>query len=111
MHREDPAAAISRFAIVENDPMAKRAVDIFVEIYGAQTGNLALMCLPYGGIYIVGGIAPKILDQLVSGNRFLRHYHDKGRMSRLLKQFSIRVVLDTQVGLKAPPCMPLNNSR
>ncbi|ODN42701.1 glucokinase [Piscirickettsia litoralis] len=99
MHNEDPAAAISRFATENNDPMARRALDIFVDLYGAQAGNLALMSLPYGGIYIVGGIAPKMLPQLTDG-RFMKAYSDKGRMSRMLDDFPIHIVLDTQIGLK-----------
>ncbi|ALA26146.1 glucokinase [Piscirickettsia salmonis] len=99
MHKEDPAAAISRFAIEEKDPLACRALDIFIDLYGAQAGNLALMSLPYGGIYIVGGIAPKILSQLNDG-RFMKAYGDKGRMSRMLDNFPIHIVLDTKIGLK-----------
>jgi glucokinase len=96
---EDQAAEISRYAIVHHDPMAMYALDLFVKIYGACAGNLALMTLPYSGLYIVGGIAPKLLHHLMDG-RFLAAYSDKGRMSDLLKSIPIYIVLDTDIGLQ-----------
>ncbi len=95
----DPAAEISRYATVHHDPMAMHALDLFIRIYGACAGNLALMTLPYSGLYIVGGIAPKLLEYLLDG-RFLRAYGDKGRMSGLLASIPIYVVLDTNIGLQ-----------
>lgn len=96
---DDAPAIISEYAIQHHDPMAARALDLFIRIYGACTGNLALTTLPYSGIYIVGGIAPKLLPQLIDG-RFLRAYNDKGRMSNLLSTLPIYIVLDTQIGLQ-----------
>lgn len=96
---EDTAATISEYAIEHHDPMAMRALDLFIRIYGAAAGNLALTTLPYSGLYIVGGIAPKLLPQLTDG-RFLRAYSDKGRMSNLLSTLPIYIVLDTQIGLQ-----------
>jgi glucokinase len=96
---EDAAAHISEFAIKQNDPMAMRALDLFIRIYGACAGNLALTTLPYSGLYIVGGIAPKLLKSLGDG-RFLQAYNDKGRMSNLLANLPIYVVMDTNVGLQ-----------
>jgi glucokinase len=97
--QEDPAATISEFALQHQDPMALHAIDLFIRIYGACAGNLALTTLPYSGLYIVGGIAPKLLTQLTDG-RFLRAYNDKGRMSNLLTTIPIYIVLDTQIGLQ-----------
>ena len=96
--QEDPAACVTEFAIKHRDPMATRALHHFIVSYGSITGNLALTTLPYGGIYIVGGIAPKLLPQLSDG-RFLQAYSNKGRMSPLLKNFPIEIVLNTDVGL------------
>lgn len=96
---EDAAAKISEYAIAHHDPMAMRALDLFIRIYGACAGNLALTTLPYGGLYIVGGIAPKLLKQLSDG-RFLHAYSDKGRMSDLLSSLPVYIVLDTHVGLQ-----------
>lgn len=106
---EDAAAAISQFAMEKHDPMAMRALDVFIRIYGASAGNLALTTLPHSGLYIVGGIAPKILPQLTDG-RFLRAYSDKGRMSNLLANLPIYIVLDTQIGLQGAANFALNFS-
>ncbi|MDF2690627.1 MAG: glucokinase [Gammaproteobacteria bacterium] len=95
---EDTAATISYYAIEKKDPMAMRALELFVQIYGSAAGNLALTTLPYSGLYIAGGIAPKLLSQFTNG-RFLEAYSDKGRLSNLLKDIPIYIVLNTHVGL------------
>lgn len=95
----DAPALISEYATQHHDPMAMRALDLFIRVYGAAAGNLALTTLPYSGLYIVGGIAPKLLPELTDG-RFLRAYSDKGRMSNLLSTLPIYIVLDTQIGLQ-----------
>jgi len=95
----DEAASISQYATIHHDPMAMRALELFVKIYGACAGNLALTTLPYGGLYIVGGIAPKLLPQLIDG-KFMKAYSDKGRMSNLLGSIPIYIVLDTNIGLQ-----------
>ena len=61
---EDPAAVISRFGIAGSDPVAQQAMNLFVRLYGAQAGNLALTGLATGGVYVAGGVAPKIIDKL-----------------------------------------------
>ncbi|MDO8954294.1 MAG: glucokinase [Gammaproteobacteria bacterium] len=94
----DAAATISEYAIDHKDPMAMRAIDLFVEIYGSTAGNLALSTLPYSGLYIAGGIAPKLLHQLTNG-RFMDAFIDKGRLSSLLKDIPLYIVLNTHVGL------------
>jgi glucokinase len=95
---DDPAAVISRFALEHRDPLAGQALDLFVTLYGAQAGNLALTVLATGGVYVAGGIAPKIRDALTNG-RFLQAFTAKGRMGGLLQQIPVRVVLNPQVGL------------
>ena len=94
----DVAATIAEYAIKHKDIMSMRALDMFIRIYGAAVGNLALSTLPYGGIYIVGGIAPKLLMQIKSGV-FMEMYDDKGRMSHLLKDIPVHIVMNTDVGL------------
>ena len=64
MSRSDPAAAISRAAIDSKCPLSEQAVDLFVSIYGAEAGNLALKIMATGGVYLGGGIAPKMLTKL-----------------------------------------------
>lgn len=96
---DDAAAAITEYAINQHDPMAMRTLDLFIRIYGAAAGNLALTTLPFGGLYIVGGIAPKLLSQFLDG-RFLKAFSDKGRMSSLLNDIPMYIVLNTNIGLQ-----------
>lgn len=93
----DHAAAIAA-AAARGDPLATQALEIFVKIYGAQAGNLALSVLATGGVYITGGIAPKILPYIVQG-AFMQTFRDKGRMSPLLHRVPVRVVTNPAVGL------------
>lgn len=94
----DPAAAISKAALQDKDALAKQTMDMFISAYGAEAGNLALKLLPYGGLYIAGGIAAKNLE-LLKGDTFLDAFTHKGRMSKLLEDIPVRVVLNPQVGL------------
>jgi glucokinase len=95
----DPAADILHYAVQEGDPISLRSIDIFIKCYGAVCGNLALTTLPKGGLYVVGGIAPKIISLLQDG-RFLESFLDKGRMTNLLKEIPVQVVLDAHIGLQ-----------
>ena len=92
------AASISSTALIGRDPLAVKTLDLFVEIYGAQAGNLALTSLATGGVFIAGGIAPKILSLLKRG-RFIEMFSDKPPMSELLHSMPVRVVLNTRSGL------------
>ena len=92
------AASISSTALSGRDPLAVKTLDLFVEIYGAQAGNLALTSLATGGVFIAGGIAPKILSLLKRG-RFIEMFSDKPPMSELLHSMPVRVVLNTRSGL------------
>ena len=94
----DPAAIISQAALNKSDTLCLKTMDIFVEAYGAETGNIALKFLPYGGIYIAGGIAAKILP-LMKEERFMLAFQEKGRMSPLLDKIPLHIVLNPQVGL------------
>jgi len=95
---EDPAAAISNSGRQGTDPLARRAVDIFTKVYGAQAGNLALLNLAFGGVYIAGGIAPHISQEL-TGETFLKAFHNKGRMTALMRQFPVHIIMNAQAGL------------
>lgn len=94
----DAAAAISAAALTETDSVAQAALDLFVRLYGAQAGNLALTVLPTGGVYIAGGIAAKILDKLRDG-AFMKAFLAKGRMTALLADLPVRLVINSRVGL------------
>ncbi len=94
----DPAEVISRAALAGNDALAVQALDLFCAIYGAQAGNLALTTVASGGVYVAGGIAPKIIDKLADGG-FMRAFHAKGKMSELMTTLPVYVVLNPKVGV------------
>jgi glucokinase len=94
----DLASKISHAALTAQDPLAEKALQIFVKAYGAEAGNLALKLLPYGGLYIAGGIAAKILPLMQDGT-FLQAFLSKGRMSSLLEKIPVHIVLNPYVGL------------
>ena len=98
MGKGDCAAAITRFAQQGNEPIAQMTIDLFVRIYGAFVGNLALLALPRGGIYIAGGIAAKIASIMQRGE-FMRAFFDKGRYTGLLETLPLHIVTNPQVGL------------
>lgn len=95
---EDPAAAISEFAIQHNNELAQQALDLFITIYGAQAGNLALTVLPRAGLYIAGGIAAKNLQRFQQGS-FMNAFLAKGKMHDLLKKIPVRLITQPKVGL------------
>lgn len=94
----EPAAEIAQAALQKSDRLSEQTLKLFVEAYGAEAGNLALKLLPYGGLYIAGGIAAKILPLMQEGH-FLRTFTEKGRVSSLLEKVPIHIVINPQVGL------------
>ena len=94
----DPGAAISAAALTGSDRLALQSMDLFIGAYGAEAGNLALKLLPYGGMFIAGGIAAKNLPFMTDG-KFLQSFTHKGRMSVLLEGIPLHIVLNPQVGL------------
>src|SRR4030067_1618534 len=91
------AAATTRAALEQGDALAQQALDLFVRIYGAQAGNLALTAGATGGIDIAGGIAPKITSAF--GENFLGAFRNKGAMMRYASGIPVRVILNAEVGL------------
>jgi glucokinase len=98
MQEGDAAGAISRAALAGGPPIAVEALDIFVRFYGAEAGNLALKMKATGGVYLGGGIAPKILPKLLDGT-FAMAFADKGRFRKFLAAIPVYVVLETQAAL------------
>ncbi|WP_309738922.1 glucokinase [Chamaesiphon sp. OTE_20_metabat_361] len=94
----DPAGIISAQAIAKTDPLAQATMQMFGSIYGAESGNLALKTLPYGGLFIAGGIAAKNLPLITDGT-FMAAFNHKGRISDLLTNIPVQIVLEPQVGL------------
>lgn len=98
MTSEDPSAVIGERAVAGDDDACVRTVELFVSLYGAEAGNLALKVLPKGGLYIAGGVAVHLLPKLRNGG-FLAAFNDKGRISPLLEATRVSVVMNTRVGL------------
>ncbi len=94
----DPAAVIGAHAMAGTDPACAMAVDLFVQLYGAEAGNLALKVIPTGGVYVAGGMAAKLLPALREG-AFVEAFLNKGRMRPLLERIPVRVIKDPRVGL------------
>jgi len=94
----DKTAAVSKAALSGKSELAREALDMFVEIYGAMAGNLALLMKATGGLFIGGGIAPKLLDKLKDG-AFMSAFKDKGRLSSLVASVPVYVILDDKTAL------------
>jgi glucokinase len=94
----DLAAEVSKAALAGGDFLCEQTMNLFMTAYGAEAGNLALKILPFGGLYLAGGIAPKILPMLQQG-AFMKAFCNKGRMRPLLEKVPVHVILDPKVGL------------
>ncbi len=96
---EDPSRVIGEAAVGEaRCGLCARALDLFVSAYGAAAGNLALAGTATGGVYLGGGIAPKILPKLKEG-AFLQSFFDKGRFRPFLEDIPVRVILNDRAAL------------
>jgi glucokinase len=98
MATEDPNAVIGELGESGKNELCAKTLDIVVGAYGAEAGNLALKVLATGGVYVGGGIAPKILKKLEDGT-FMKAFTDKGRLSDLLVQTPVRVILESRAAL------------
>jgi glucokinase len=96
--RDDLDAAEIAQAARHGDPLASASMDLFVSIYGAEAGNLALKALARGGVYIAGGIAAKNIDRLTDGP-FLESFVAKGRFEPVLRDIPVHVILNDRAGL------------
>tara|TARA_R110001606_G_scaffold361754_7_gene515287 strand:+ start:204922 stop:205908 length:987 start_codon:yes stop_codon:yes gene_type:complete len=94
----DPAAAISLFANDRQDPLAGESLDLFIQIYGAQAGNLALTVSPRGGLYLAGGIVTKNIERFKQGH-FINSFVAKGRMQSLMEKIPVHLIIQPKVGL------------
>lgn len=94
----NPAAEIAAAGLQGQAEIAVQALDLFASIYGAEAGNLALKALSLDGVYVAGGIAPKIITKLKDGT-FLKAFTNKGRYKRLLSTIPVKVVMNQEAGL------------
>jgi len=95
---DDPNSVITEMALAAKSEICEKALDMFVSAYGAEAGNMALKILSAGGVYIGGGIAPRILEKLKDGT-FLKAFTDKGRLSQLLINMPVRIILESRAAL------------
>lgn len=98
MQEEDPNLVIGELGDSGESELCARVLDIFVAAYGAEAGNLALTVLAHGGVYIGGGIAPKILKKMQEGG-FMQAFCDKGRMHDLVAHMPVRIILESRAAL------------
>jgi glucokinase len=115
----DPAAVISRVALEGRAAICEQSLDVFVQIFGAETGNLALKMMATAGIYLGGGIAPKIAERL-QHPAFVEAFASKGRLRPLLEQVPVRLVTNQLAALLGaarwtlyhrPPSRPIGRQR
>ena len=98
MAQGDPSAVVSKHGLDARCELCARALDMFVSFYGAEAGNLALKTMATGGVYVGGGIAPKILKKL-QGPLFMQAFAAKGRMRPLLEAMPVKVVMKETAAL------------
>ncbi|MFT4112706.1 glucokinase [Silvibacterium sp.] len=98
MQQEDPNAVIGELGESGENELCTKTLDIFAAVYGAEAGNLALKVLSVGGLYLGGGIAPKIMKKMKDGT-FMKAFTDKGRLSDLLVHTPVRIILDSRCAL------------
>lgn len=94
----DPSGVISNAALSGECKLCVKALDMFADIYGATAGNVALLLKATAGMYVGGGIAPKIIDKLKDGT-FMKAFADKGRLSSLLEAIPVRVIMNDKTAL------------
>ncbi len=98
LRQGDPSAAISRAALAGACGLCAQALDLFVALYGAEAGNLALKFMATGGVFVGGGIAPKIVDKLQE-TTFMQAFCAKGRLQPVLEAIPVRVIMNDQTAL------------
>lgn len=98
LKQSDPSSVIAKAAIAGDCPMSKKALDMLASIYGATTGNIALLMKAVAGVYVGGGIAPKIIEKLRDGT-FMKAFVAKGRLSTLLSGIPVHVILNDKTAL------------
>lgn len=98
MKTTDPSAVVGQMGLAKSDPLCDKALDLFVSIYGAEAGNLALKVMAVGGVLVGGGIAPRIIERLAAGG-FVAAFRDKGRLTPLMESLPIHVALNPRAPL------------
>jgi len=95
---ENPNAVVGEMGLAKKDPLCDKALDLFVSVYGAEAGNLALKAMAVGGVLVGGGIAPRIIERIAAGG-FVAAFRDKGRLQPLMESIPIHVSLNPRAPL------------
>jgi glucokinase len=98
MQQRDPAAVISQAALAGTSALCRQALDLFVALYGAEAGNVALKLMATAGVYVGGGIAPKIIRKLTDST-FMDAFVAKGRLKLLLEAIPVRIIMNDKAAL------------
>jgi glucokinase len=104
---EDAAAVIASAGLAREADICVHALDLFMGIYGAAAGNLALKALATNGLYLGGGIAPKLIEKFSESN-FMTAFTDKGRFSCLLAEMPVRIILKPNTALRGAATVALD---
>jgi glucokinase len=98
MRGVDPAPVITRHALAGSDELCQLTLDVFTKVFGAQAGNLALTVLATGGVYVAGGIPPRMVPKLLDGT-FMTAFRAKGRLSAIMAKIPVNVIVNPNVGI------------
>lgn len=106
----DPSSVVANAALAGESELCVKALDMFAGIYGAVAGNVALQLKAIAGVYVGGGIAPKIIEKLKDGT-FMKAFTDKGRLSSLLEAMPVRVIMNDKTALLGAARVAANTIR
>ena len=95
---KDPASVVTRYGMEEKSDACQEALAMFVSFYGRIAGNLALQFMAKGGVYIGGGIAPKIISRIKSGS-FMESFLSKGRFREFMTTIPVKVIMNGKASL------------
>lgn len=98
LKQADPSSVVANAALASECGLCEKALDMFASIYGATAGNIALVMKAVAGVYVGGGIAPKIIEKLEDGT-FMRAFVEKGRLSSLLGAIPVHVISNDKTAL------------
>jgi len=109
---DDPAPVIVQGALDDTDPcgICRKTLHVFISILGAEAGNMALRLLATGGVYLGGGIPPRIISALAQGS-FMQAFHSKGRMSGILEDIPVNVIVNPKVALLGAACHGISSQK
>ena len=110
LRHQDPPTVITQTALAARSDLCEAALDLFISLYGAEAGNLALKMRATGGIFVGGGIAPKLVERLKGSTTFMSAFTAKGRMRSLLEAIPVQVILNDKTALLGAATWAMNQA-